>query len=100
VRLNNLRDRYHRGFPGDREVRGHAHHSAVKSEPQGADLMLELPQGDVIQGALLGERRYSAADLPVNGSLVVNPITNLTYALTAYGPGGQTVSSTISVFVR
>jgi OmpA family/PKD domain len=38
--------------------------------------------------------------LPVNGSLVVNPITNSTYTLTAYGPGGQTVSSTISVFVR
>jgi len=36
----------------------------------------------------------------VNGSLVVNPITNSTYTLTAYGPGGQTVSSTISVFVR
>jgi hypothetical protein len=38
--------------------------------------------------------------LPVNGSLVVSPITNSTYTLTAYGPGGQTVSSTISVFVR
>jgi hypothetical protein len=39
-------------------------------------------------------------NLPVNGSLVVNPITNSTYTLTAYGPGGQTVSVTISVFVR
>jgi hypothetical protein len=38
--------------------------------------------------------------LPVNGTLVVNPITNSTYTLTAYGPGGQTVSVTISVFVR
>jgi hypothetical protein len=38
--------------------------------------------------------------LPVNGSLVVHPITNSTYTLTAYGPGGQTVSVTISVFVR
>jgi len=35
-----------------------------------------------------------------NGSLVVNPITNTTYTLTAYGPGGQTVSVSISVFVR
>ena len=35
-----------------------------------------------------------------NGSLVVKPITNTTYTLTAYGPGGQTVSVTISVFVR
>jgi hypothetical protein len=38
--------------------------------------------------------------LTANGSLVVKPITNTTYTLTAYGPGGQTVSVTISVFVR
>jgi hypothetical protein len=38
--------------------------------------------------------------LPVNGSVVVNPITNTTFTLTAYGPGGQTVSVTIEVFVR
>jgi hypothetical protein len=38
--------------------------------------------------------------LPVNGSLIVHPITNSTYTLTAYGPGGQTVSVSISVFVR
>ncbi|MGB7761734.1 MAG: OmpA family protein [Bryobacteraceae bacterium] len=38
--------------------------------------------------------------LPVNGSYTDNPITNETYTLTAYGPGGQTVSVTISVFVR
>ena len=34
------------------------------------------------------------------GTLVVRPITNTTYTLTAYGPGGQTVSVTIEVFVR
>ena len=38
--------------------------------------------------------------LPTSGSLTVNPITNSTYTLTAYGPGGQTVNGTISVFVR
>jgi hypothetical protein len=38
--------------------------------------------------------------LPVNGSYTDNPITNETYTLTAYGPGGQTISATISVFVR
>jgi len=38
--------------------------------------------------------------LPVNGSYVVTPITNSTYTLTAYGPGGQTVSVSIAVFVR
>ena len=29
-----------------------------------------------------------------------NPTTNETYTLTAYGPGGQNVSVSISVFVR
>lgn len=35
-----------------------------------------------------------------NGSITINPVSNQTYTLTAYGPGGQTVSATISVFVR
>ncbi len=35
-----------------------------------------------------------------SGSITVRPITNSTYTLTAYGPSGQTVSVTISVFVR
>jgi hypothetical protein len=35
-----------------------------------------------------------------NGSITINPISNQTYTLTAYGPNGQTVSATISVFVR
>jgi len=38
--------------------------------------------------------------LQPNGSVTLNPITNSTYTLTAYGPGGQSVSATISVFVR
>jgi len=38
--------------------------------------------------------------LAANGSIVVHPITNTNYTLTAYGPGGQTVSVTILVFVR
>ena len=38
--------------------------------------------------------------LPVNGSITVTPFTNTTYTLTAYGPGGQTVSDSISVGVR
>ena len=41
-----------------------------------------------------------AQTLPVNGSLTVIPPSDTVYTLTAYGPGGQTVSSTISVFVR
>jgi hypothetical protein len=35
-----------------------------------------------------------------SGSVTINPVSNQTYTLTAYGPGGQTVSATISVFVR
>lgn len=35
-----------------------------------------------------------------NGSLTINPVSNQTYTITAYGLGGQTVSATISVFVR
>ncbi|HLH16953.1 MAG TPA: OmpA family protein [Bryobacteraceae bacterium] len=38
--------------------------------------------------------------LPANGSTVVNPEVTTAYTLTAYGPGGQTVSVTISVVVR
>jgi len=38
--------------------------------------------------------------LPPSGTLVTHPISNTTYTLTAYGPGGQTVSVTIEVFVR
>jgi len=35
-----------------------------------------------------------------NGSLVVNPTTNSTYTLTAYGPNGTSVSAVLYVFVR
>ena len=42
----------------------------------------------------------SPTNQPVNGSLTIYPTSNATYTLTAYGPGGQTVSDSISVFVR
>jgi hypothetical protein len=42
----------------------------------------------------------SPTHLDPNGSFTVNPTSNETYTLTAYGPGGQTVSVSISVFVR
>lgn len=41
----------------------------------------------------------AGGSLPVNGSIVVHPITNSTYTLTAYGVGSH-VSTVISVFVR
>jgi hypothetical protein len=37
--------------------------------------------------------------LPVNGSIVVRPITNSTYTLTAYGVGSH-VSTVVAVHVR
>ena len=43
---------------------------------------------------------FTGQTLPANGSIVVNPRTNTDYTLTAYGPGGQTVSAVIHVFVR
>ena len=38
--------------------------------------------------------------LPANGTLTINPVTTGNYTVTAYGPSGQAVSVTISVFVR
>ena len=38
--------------------------------------------------------------LPLNGSVVVNPVTNTTYTLIAYGANGQAVSAPLYVFVR
>lgn len=38
--------------------------------------------------------------LPVNGSTTVTPVADATYTLTAYGTGGQSVSSVVSVSVR
>jgi hypothetical protein len=38
--------------------------------------------------------------LPANGSITVNPNTNVDYTLTAYGEGGQSVSAVLHVFVR
>jgi hypothetical protein len=38
--------------------------------------------------------------LPANGTITVNPNTNVDYTLTAYGEGGQSVSAVLHVFVR
>jgi hypothetical protein len=38
--------------------------------------------------------------LPVNGSITTVPQTDTTFTLTAYGPGGQTVSVVVGVTVR
>jgi hypothetical protein len=38
--------------------------------------------------------------LPVNGSVVVKPVTNTSYTLIAYGANGQAVTSVLYIFVR
>lgn len=43
---------------------------------------------------------FPAGPLPLSGSITMNPNTNVNYTLTAYGPGGQSVSAVLYVFVR
>jgi hypothetical protein len=42
----------------------------------------------------------STISQPPNGSMTIHPITNSTYTLTAFGPGGQQTVAVIAVFVR
>jgi hypothetical protein len=71
----------------------------VTSTAAGNPVVLSWTTQNAASIVLVGSE-LSAQTLPTNGSLTVNPITNSVYTLTAYGPGGQTVSTTISVFVR
>jgi hypothetical protein len=71
----------------------------VTSGAAGAPIVLSWTTENATSVVLIGSE-IPAQTLPSSGSLTVNPITNSVYTLTAYGPGGQTVSGTISVFVR
>jgi len=71
----------------------------VSSPVAGAPVTLSWTTANATSVVLTGAD-IPAMTLPVNGSYTDNPVTNETYTLTAYGPGGQTVSVTISVFVR
>jgi hypothetical protein len=73
--------------------------SPVSSPVAGAPVTLSWTTANATSVVLTGAD-IPAMTLPVNGSYTDNPVTNETYTLTAYGPGGQTVSVTISVFVR
>ena len=73
--------------------------SPVTSPAAGAPVTLTWQTANATTVVLIGAD-VPPTTVPVNGSFTVNPITNQTYTLTAYGPGGQTVSVTISVFVR
>jgi hypothetical protein len=71
----------------------------VTSTASGNPVVLSWTTQGASSVVLIGSE-IPAQTLPVNGSFTVTPITNSVYTLTAYGPGGQTVSGTISVFVR
>ncbi|MGA2275313.1 MAG: OmpA family protein [Bryobacteraceae bacterium] len=71
----------------------------VSSPVAGAPVTLSWTTSNATSVVLTGAD-ISPMTLPVNGSYTDNPVTNETYTLTAYGPGGQNVSATISVFVR
>ena len=71
----------------------------VTSTAAGNPVVLSWTTQNATSVVLIGSE-VPAQTLPANGSFTITPITNSVYTLTAYGPGGQTVSGTISVFVR
>jgi hypothetical protein len=71
----------------------------VFSQAAGAPVTLSWSTSNATSVVIVGNE-LPPQSLPPTGTLTVRPITNTTYTLTAYGPGGQTVSVTISVFVR
>jgi hypothetical protein len=72
----------------------------VFSTAAGSPVVLSWQTQNATSVVLVGNEISPQSGLPVTGSFTANPISNSTYTLTAYGPGGQTVSVTISVFVR
>jgi len=73
--------------------------SPPNSNAAGAPVVLSWTTANASSVVLIGGD-IAPQTLPINGTFTINPISNQTYTLTAYGPGGQTVSVTISVFVR
>jgi len=73
--------------------------SPVVSTYAGTPVTLSWTTANATTVVLVGAD-VNVANLPVNGTYTINPITTGAYTLTAYGPGGQTVSDTITVFVR
>lgn len=68
---------------------------------QGGPVTLTWTTQNATSVALVGgDMSASPANLPVNGSITVNPNDNATYTLIAYGAGGSSVSAVISVYVR
>lgn len=73
--------------------------SPPNSQVAGSPVVLNWTTANATSVVLIGGD-ISPQSLSANGTFTVSPIANQTYTLTAYGPGGQTVSVTISVFVR
>jgi len=71
----------------------------VTSTAAGNPVTLSWTTDNATSVVLIGSE-IGPQTLPPSGTFVIHPITNSTYTLTAYGNGGQTVSATISVFVR
>jgi hypothetical protein len=70
------------------------------STAQGSPVTLSWTTQNATSVVLIGGDLAPQSNLSVNGSFTIKPMSDETYTLTAYGPGGQTVSVTISVFVR
>lgn len=69
------------------------------SSAAGAPVVLSWTTQNTVSVTITGTGA-PGGNLPANGSVTVNPITNTDYTLTAYGAGGQTVTSVLHVFVR
>ena len=72
----------------------------IYSPGSGAPVTLSWQTENATSVVLVGNDISPQSGLPVNGTFTMHPTSNATYTLTAYGPGGQTVSVSISVFVR
>jgi uncharacterized cupredoxin-like copper-binding protein len=73
--------------------------SPAASDVPGSPVTLSWTTSNATSVVVVGAD-VNAQNLQTNGTVVVHPMANATYTLTAYGPGGQTVSVTISVPVR
>ncbi len=67
---------------------------------QGAPVTLSWTTTGATSVTLIAGGLPALSNLQTNGSYTDHPTSDQTYTLTAYGPGGQTVSAVISVFVR
>jgi len=74
--------------------------SPAFSLASGSPVTLSWTTSNATSVVLVGGNLSAQSNLNVNGSFTVNQVSDETYTLTAYGPGGQTVSVSIFVGVR